>query len=107
MGGGEGFMRINGNFAPFPGGSLFEPAIRANDEENKPTFADMLSAAVHEVNGLQKDAEKKNIDLAAGRIEDLSEVMIAAEKAALALQLTVQVRNRVVEAYQEIMRMQM
>ncbi|MDR2006592.1 MAG: flagellar hook-basal body complex protein FliE [Acidaminococcales bacterium] len=98
-------MKINGLFAPVSGvGNLFEPVSRP-DEESAPSFSDMLRAAVNEVNGLQKAAEAKNLDLVAGRVEDLSEVMIAAEKAALALQLTVQVRNKVVDAYQEIMRM--
>lgn len=85
---------------------LFEP-IDNFDEENSNSFADMLSSAISDVNGLQKIAVQKNLDLAAGRIEDISEVMIAAEKASIALSLTSQVRTRVVEAYQEIMRMQM
>jgi len=76
-------------------------------EEGSQSFTEMLEAAVQDVNKLQKTAQQKNIDLAAGRVEDISEVMIAAEKANIALQLTAQVRNKVVEAYQEIMRMQM
>ncbi|MDR3348045.1 MAG: flagellar hook-basal body complex protein FliE [Acidaminococcales bacterium] len=99
-------MKINGLLAPIPGGgSLLEPVDRQGPE-SAPSFSDLLRAAVNEVNGLQKNAQAKNIELVAGRVEDLSEVMIAAEKAALSLQLTVQVRNKVVEAYQEIMRMQ-
>ena len=46
------------------------------------------------------------MELAAGRITDVSEVVIASEKAGIATQLTMQVRNRAIEAYQEIMRMQ-
>ena len=41
-----------------------------------------------------------------GEIEDISQVVIAGQKAELALQLTLQVRNRAVSAYQELMRMQ-
>lgn len=85
---------------------LLEPVDSSDNGETR-SFADMFSSAISDVNGLQKVAEKKNLDLAAGRIDDISEVMIAAEKATLALQLTNQVRTRVVEAYQEIMRMQM
>ena len=44
--------------------------------------------------------------LATGKIEDISQVTIAAEKASIALQLTMQVRNKVMDAYQEVMRMQ-
>ena len=45
--------------------------------------------------------------LATGEIEDISQVTIAAEKAAINLQLAIQVRNKALDAYQEIMRMQM
>ena len=44
--------------------------------------------------------------LAAGELEDISQAVVASEKADIALQLTLQVRNKVVDAYQEIMRMQ-
>ena len=59
-----------------------------------------------EENGLIKESDRLNMELAAGRITDVSEVVIASEKAGIATQLTMQVRNRAIEAYQEIMRMQ-
>lgn len=100
-------MKIGGVSSPiFNNTNLFEPVEKIDSESSK-TFGDMLSSALSEVNGLQKNVEQKTLDLAAGRIEDISEVMIAAEKASLALQLTNQVRNKVVDAYQEIMRMSM
>jgi len=45
-------------------------------------------------------------DFAQGKISNIHEVIIEAEKASIALRLTVEVRNRIVEAYREIMRMQ-
>ncbi len=69
-------------------------------------FSEFLSDSLGEVNGLIKESERLNMELAAGRITDVSEVVIASEKAGIATQLTMQVRNRAVEAYQEIMRMQ-
>ncbi len=100
-------MKIDKLAVPvFTTGSLFEPVDIKSASEEK-SFGEMLSAAISDVDGLQKVSAQKNIDLAAGRLEDVSEVMIAAEKASVALQLTVQVRNKVVEAYQEMMRMQM
>lgn len=90
----------------FENGSLLQPIEKVAGDNNK-SFGEMLTSAISEVNGYQRVAEQKNIDLAAGRIEDISEVMIAAEKASIALQLTNQVRNKVVDAYQEIMRMSM
>jgi flagellar hook-basal body complex protein FliE len=70
------------------------------------SFANLFNNALEEVNNLQQDASNAGIKLAAGKIQDVSEVVIATEKATIALQLTMQVRNKVVEAYQEVMRMQ-
>ena len=74
-------------------------------EETQP-FAEFLSSALGEVNQLQLDSKEATLKLATGQIEDVAEVMIASEKAAIALQMTMQVRNKAVEAYQEVMRMQ-
>lgn len=68
-------------------------------------FGDFLNEALAKVEDAQKDAATAARRLAVGDIRDVSEVMIASEKASLALQLTVQVRNKVLEAYQEMMRM--
>ena len=73
--------------------------------EVKP-FHEFFTDSLGEVNRLIKESERLNMELAAGRITDVSEVVIASEKAGIATQLTMQVRNRAVEAYQEIMRMQ-
>lgn len=69
-------------------------------------FADILRQALAEVNQLQHDADRASLQLALGQIDDLHQVTILTEKAHLALQLTVAVRNKIVEAYQEISRMQ-
>ena len=57
-------------------------------------------------NELQLNSDRQNALLAAGQIEDVSQVVIASQKADIALQLTLQLRNRAMSAYQEIMRMQ-
>lgn len=69
-------------------------------------FADYLTDAIKETNQLQIDSDKWNAALAAGKVDDVSQVVIASQKADIALQLTTQIRNRAVSAYQEIMRMQ-
>lgn len=68
-------------------------------------FGQFLQEALNKVEAAQHEANKAAEKLATGEIRDVAEVMIASEKATLALQLTVQVRNKVLEAYQEIMRM--
>ena len=69
-------------------------------------FGEVLSEAISDVDALQKESETLNAQLAIGEIDNLHDVVIAAEKAELALNLTLEVRNRLVEAYQEIMQMQ-
>jgi flagellar hook-basal body complex protein FliE len=75
------------------------------DPANK-SFADTLKDAVGEVNTLQKQADKKAQDLATGKTTDIPEVMMAAEKADIALRLMVQVRNKIIQAYEDVMKMQ-
>jgi flagellar hook-basal body complex protein FliE len=70
------------------------------------SFGQLLSDALDNVNTLQQKAAQASTDLATGKIEDISQVVIAGEKASVALQLTIQVRNKVLESYQEMMRMQ-
>ncbi|HWI62419.1 MAG TPA: flagellar hook-basal body complex protein FliE [Symbiobacteriaceae bacterium] len=68
-------------------------------------FGQFLSEALANVEAAQQEAATAAQRLATGEIQDVAEVTIASEKATLALQLTVQVRNKVLEAYQEMMRM--
>lgn len=70
------------------------------------SFADTLNEAVQHVNQLQKVSDKKMEELATGKAKSIPDVMIAAEKADVALKLMVQVRNKIIDAYQEIMKMQ-
>ena len=84
------------------GGSKTASATNSPDK----SFGKMLMDALEDVNDLQQKASQASTDLATGKIEDISQVVIAAEKAAVALQLTIQVRNKMLESYQEMMRMQ-
>ncbi|NLN77781.1 MAG: flagellar hook-basal body complex protein FliE [Armatimonadetes bacterium] len=70
------------------------------------SFAQSIKKAVDEVNGLQKQADNLAVNMASGDVEDVHKAMIAMQKAKLALDFSIQVRNKVIEAYQEIMRMQ-
>jgi len=69
-------------------------------------FASSLKNAINSVDQLQKESDLKMQQLATGQNTNIHETMIAAEKADIALRLMVQVRNKMIEAYQEIMRMQ-
>lgn len=89
--------------APITGNKVESIEVSKQPEKS---FGEFLSDALNSVNQLQQDASQASLNLAAGKIQDISEVTIAAEKATVALQLTMQVRNKVVDAYQEVMRMQ-
>ncbi|WP_155837035.1 flagellar hook-basal body complex protein FliE [Aneurinibacillus terranovensis] len=70
------------------------------------SFSSYLKNAVDDINRLQSTATQMNYGLLTGQVQDMHQVMIAGQKATLALDMAVQVRNKAVEAYQEIMRMQ-
>ena len=85
--------------------SLGAPGAKGLAEPGK-SFADTLKDAVQNVNAAQKEADVKMQDLATGKTQNIHDVMLSAEKADISLKLMVQVRNKIVEAYQEIMKMQ-
>ncbi len=69
-------------------------------------FSEALERAVRSADELQHRADAAAAALADGRTDDIHAVMVAMEEASLALQLAIQVRNRLLEAYQELIRMQ-
>jgi flagellar hook-basal body complex protein FliE len=70
------------------------------------TFGETVRQAIDDVNRLQSEADREIASLAAGKNTDLHRTMIAMEKANISFQFLMQVRNKIVSAYQEIMRMQ-
>ncbi|MCP4646036.1 MAG: flagellar hook-basal body complex protein FliE [bacterium] len=69
------------------------------------SFGDVLKDAVTEVNRLQDDADTAVKDLVSGKVKDVTDAMVAVEKADIAFQTMMTVRNKMVAAYEEIMRM--
>lgn len=70
------------------------------------SFGNLLRQKLDELNNLQQQADALTQEYFAGKVEDVHQVMLALEEANLSLQLAMQVRNKAVEAYQEISRMQ-
>lgn len=70
------------------------------------SFAETLRNVIAQVNQLQEQANQKIADLLTGSGEDLHTTLIAVEKASLAFQMMVEVRNKIVQAYHEIAQMQ-
>ncbi len=98
-----------------PGTRLQPPEISAKQMRPAPTrptgvedrsFQDVLADAITEVKHLQTEADTTIKQLVAGEIKDVSEAMVAVEKADVSFQTMMTVRNKVMTAYEEIMRMQ-
>ena len=94
--------------------SLFNPSqvnpvsstSRLSAAEAQTDFGDFLKSAIQSVNENQKASDIATEKLINGGNIELHDVMIASQKASITLNATLEIRNKVVEAYQEIMRMQ-
>lgn len=86
--------------------SIEGPSSSSSTTGTGKSFADTLKDAVGNVNEAQKASDKAMQNLATGKTDNVADVMIAAEKADIAFKVMVQVRNKVIDAYQEVMKMQ-
>jgi flagellar hook-basal body complex protein FliE len=75
-------------------------------KETNTSFGETLQRAITDVNALQSEAGKAVDKMVGGENVDLHEVMIAVEKAKTSFDLLMEIRNKALEAYREIMRMQ-
>ena len=75
-------------------------------EDNYPSFGESLNIAINNLNTLNNESKMKIEDYIIGQNTNIAEVMTSLEKASLATDLAVQIRNRIVDGYNEIMRMQ-
>ncbi len=93
--------------------SVLKPTVEEVGTENPgnpimaESFETVLSRALEPVNNLQLQSADLDAKLASGNLEYVHQAMVMAQKASLALDFTMQIRNKVVEAYQEIMRTQL
>jgi flagellar hook-basal body complex protein FliE len=90
---------------PISGGLAGQPTKLLQDPTAS-TFSGFLQEAMSGVNRVQQEAETAVQQHTIGKTHNLHDTMIAVEKADISLRLLMPVRNKAVEAYQEIMRMQ-
>ncbi|WP_408956640.1 flagellar hook-basal body complex protein FliE [Natroniella sp. ANB-PHB2] len=69
-------------------------------------FWNILKGSLYKVNNLQHEADQAGKDLALGKVDNVHQVMASAQKAKLSLDLASSVTNKAVEAYKEVMRIQ-
>jgi flagellar hook-basal body complex protein FliE len=99
-----------------PFSSIYAPASTQGTTPTLPTqpvaneegggFQAVLRNAIDQVEQMHTDAQQQSTQLATGDRQDVHNVMIAVEKADVAFQLMMQVRNKIVNAYQEVSKMQ-
>lgn len=78
------------------------------DSKNTKTsenFSNYLNNAINKLNEIQLNADQEKIKFITGEVQDIHQVTIAMQEAKIAMGIAVEVRNKVVEAYQEISRM--
>ncbi len=78
------------------------PGMTGPAEASGASFKDALMQEIENVNKLQAEAENAIQDLASGQRDDYANVMLAKNKADIAFQMLMQVRNKLVDAYNEI-----
>ncbi|MCC5893134.1 MULTISPECIES: flagellar hook-basal body complex protein FliE [Exiguobacterium] len=82
-----------------------QPTTLPSVKDTPSQFGSYLNEAMRSLNDVQQATSAARADLAVGKA-DLHQVMIQSEESSIAMQLAIEVRNKAVEAYQEMMRMQ-
>jgi len=96
-----GLIGSQGGVQPIrPNGPGAQPGKQI--DPSAPSFKELLLQNIKEVNDLQNDADAAVEDLAAGRRSDPETVLLATQKADMAFQMLLQVRNKVMAAYDEM-----
>lgn len=100
-------MAIQSVLNSAPNVSLLKPQtqLKPTSYEVQQSFGTYLKDAINEVNKTQINSDMMTEKLVRGENVELHDVMISAQKASIALNATMEMRNKVVEAYQEIIRM--
>ena len=79
---------------------------QAADKLGNVSFGELLSSSMKQVNTLQLEADDMINKLALGDVDDISEVVLASSRAEVALKMFMELRNKFVDAYQQLSRMQ-
>lgn len=94
--------RINGDL-----NLLNTQNLKLEEKKNESSsFMSLMEDKLQEVNSLQKNSDNLIEDFALGKTDNIHQVMVAGEKAEIAMNLTLSIQNKVIDAYKEIMRIQ-
>jgi len=94
-------------------GQILPTELKLTNTQSKPeyksdiSFEELLKESIEETNELQIESEKASVDIATGQVQDLHQAAIAIGKAETSMKLMLEVRNKAISAYKEILRTQM
>jgi len=86
--------------------NLLNSDNKVSQNNSNINFADMLKKEIEETNNIMQDAQKAEVDIATGSVKDLAKANIAIEKADLKMQMMLEVRNKAINAYKELSKIQ-
>lgn len=88
-----------------PGGMLPQSSVSQTDQAGQ-TFSEILTDSIREVNSVQNSADQAIQNLATGKTGNVHETLLEMQKAELSMKMLLEVRNKVIGAYEEVMRLQ-
>lgn len=94
------------SFSAISDAAQIPQAAGANLPSDGADFSQTLDGVMNQVEGMQSDAQTKVQELLQGNGQDIHSAMIAVQKADLSFQLMMQVRNKIIQAYQTVSQMQ-
>ena len=94
-------LQINGL-----GNMLNTVAVQNKKNDSDGNFKEAFINALYSASDLERNQEKLRVDFVNGELENMHDLTIATQKADIAIQTVTEVRNKVIDAYKEIMRMQ-
>ncbi len=79
---------------------------QSNQTKGNPSFAELLAKSLNDVNNLQIAADNAIKEIATGKMDNIQDAVMAIEKADISMRLLLEVKNKAVQAYNQIMNMQ-
>ena len=87
-------------------GDLLNRRQEGTSKTEGPSFGEVLKQSIEEVDDLQKKGQEAMADIATGQVKDLHQAAMAINKAELSMKMMLEVRNKAINAYKEILRTQ-
>jgi flagellar hook-basal body complex protein FliE len=96
------FMKIDS----IPTNNISNALNDSNSKKDNTSFADLLAKSLNDVNKLQITADNAINEIATGKMDNIQDAVMAIEKADISMRLLLEVKNKAIQAYNQIMNMQ-